>query len=167
MASEKTKLHFKACLADCPRKYPELWQEVQQKIKQNAKPAIEESIAAIKWLIKEKVPARDKFHALCLLRDIMELNCNDHIYKYFASKVCDRLKKIALHKQNEKLEERRGQSCLDEYFADQSPENKAYSLQFYRLLLECWQSWLLMFGAKQKKIKAAAEKIRHLFPKEQ
>lgn len=167
MATELSKSRYRSLFAQCPKKYPEMVQEVQTKVLQDGKPAIEEAIATVKWFIKQKLPARDKLYALYLLRDVMLIPSSGYIHEYFSAKILDRLRKIALYGSSEPNEQLRGESCLDEFYFNPSAENRKYSYMFYRLLLECWQNWLEFFGDKNRKIKAAGEKIRPLFPKEQ
>ena len=163
MSLDIMRARYNNLLEECPRRYPELLAEVKGKIEREGKPAIKNSIATIKATIKDKVVAKKKVYALYLLKDLMETK-NLAIVEYFCEKICDRLKKIALAASEKKEKLTKAEHCLDDFFEDNSAENRKNSATFYRLLMECWKKWDECFSQTFRKIRNAADKLRPFLP---
>lgn len=163
MSLDIMRARYNNLLEECPRRYPELLAEVKGKIEREGKPAIKNSIATIKATIKDKVVAKKKVYALYLLKDLMETK-NPAIVEYFCEKICDRLKKIALAASEKKEKLTKAEHCLDDFFEDNSAENRKNSATFYRLLMECWKRWDECFSQTFRKIRNAADKLRPFLP---
>ena len=123
---------------------------------------IKEVMRIIKFMIKDRIPAKPKFYALLLIKELMETK-KSQIVDYFIKKLMSRLFLIAqFDMRNPNLD--RGERCLKKYYTQESKENSEYSLKFFILLLECWKHWMEMFSDRYKKIKEKGDKIRNIFP---
>ncbi len=110
-------------------------------------------VSIIKQMIKERMPAKPKYFALLLLKELMATK-NSFIVDYFAKKLMMRCFRLATYKSKEKEYFPRGEDCLNRYYSQKSQENRKYSKMFYFLLLECWKHWHEMFASKNKKIRS-------------
>ena len=93
--------------------------KIVDKIKQlkqnNETKKLEETMAVIKKIIKDKIDAKSKFFSLLVLRHIMDTD-QKTLTDYFLKKLSDRLVKIANHKSKKgNTEELRGETCLNRY----------------------------------------------------
>ena len=74
-------------------------------------------------LIKDKIPAKPKFYALLLLKEMIATK-DKVVVGYFASKLRQRLFLIANHKIKSHLSlEERGRDCLKKYYSNKNEEN--------------------------------------------
>lgn len=123
---------------------------------------VKDFMKIIKEMIKDKIPAKPKFYALLLLKEIMDCK-KTPIVEYFIKKMLDRLFKIAQFN-IKSSDPNKGQKCLDAYFSQQSKENSDFSQRFFTLLLECWKHWDELYSSTFSKIKDKCDKLRSIFP---
>lgn len=118
-------------------------------------------------MIKDNVPAKPKFYALLLIKEMLETK-DSVLVGIFTKKFKDRFYKLAAYKiKDSKLSfNEKGRTCLDSYYKNKSDENKKYSIMFFTLLWESWKHWDIMFSKSNKKLESLAAKLRNNFPKE-
>lgn len=123
---------------------------------------IKEVIRVLKFMIKDKIPAKPKFFALLLIKELMRTE-KKPIVEYFIKKLLSRFFLIAQFEQKNP-DIKRGERCLKKYYDSNDPANLEFANKFFILLLECWKHWSQMFGADYKRIREKCEKVRSLFP---
>jgi hypothetical protein len=123
---------------------------------------MKEIFRILKFMIKDKIPAKPKFYALILIKELMETQ-KPVIVEYFIKKLMSRLFLIAQFDMKN-MDINRGERCLKKYYSAESKENSDFSLKFFMLLLECWKHWQEMYADKYKKIKEKCDKLKPLFP---
>lgn len=147
---------------DPENKVPKLKNDFLKHIKESNFEYLKDVLRVLKFVIKDKIPAKPKFYALLLIKTIMD-NKIKTLVEYFVKKLMSRLFLIAQFEM--KFDDRqKGARCLKMYFNQNSQENSDYSFKFYTLLLECWKHWDEMFSGEFKKIKANCDKLRPIFP---
>lgn len=112
-------------------------------IESNNKNKIKEILKVLKYLIKDKeVPARPKFYALLLIKEMLEIK-NSLFVTLFTHKFKRRFYELAIFKlKDTSLSfKQKGEKCLDQYYKNYSKENAKYSFMFFTLLWECWKRW--------------------------
>ena len=154
---------YKNLRENAEKNLPPVINKVLKDIEEGDTERVKDIVRVIKFMLKDKLPAKPKFYSLILLKEMMETQ-DKSLLEYFGKKMLNRLFYLAQFESRNKDDLSRGERCLKKYYSQDSKENREYSLKFFILLLECWKHWDELFSADNKKIQQKAEKLRHLFP---
>lgn len=131
---------------------------LKKNVESNNMSLVKDHIDVIKRLIKDKVPAKAKYHGLQVIAELMRTRSKP-VVNYFNDKICSRLSKLAMF-EAKNPDPKRGERCLDAYNPARTKEDRVYALKFFALLHESWREWDEAYSSEYKKIREKMVKLR-------